>query len=60
MPNTHIVLIVEGISEIGALVWSEIGNLICSRHLNGTRVALNFKFILGKSHLPSTSSELLF
>ena len=55
-PIHAMVLILDGNSEIGAPVWSEIGNLICLRHLRRLNAGSNLKFICAQ--MCATSSDL--
>ena len=49
----NIVIILDGYSEIGGNVQSEIGNFICFRHLYRSKAVANLKLISEKSFFPS-------
>ena len=55
------ILLLDSNSEIGAHVWSEIGNLICLRYLSRSKAVVNLKCTLRNTcflHTCATCSEL--
>ena len=60
MNNLAVVLgfILDGDLEIGAHVWSDIGYLICSRHLTIPRTVINLGFFRKDLHTCATCSLL--
>ena len=54
------VLILDGISEIGAHVWRNLCSLICLRHLIGSREVTNPIIFSEKTYIPSCVCNLFW